>query len=307
VRRVAHLTKVTAQLVVKGRNRRAALRAATRGEGEALDMLKWIEEDPHIPPNIQEDFSIRLRAEMANAANRNKSVWDSMGNVYQAGDKATGGAYASLGRQIAPTDFAAAGPVTHLSKLIDAETLYTYHALPGSQIRQLYPDAKSFAQAVEKGGFDLTTINPACDLNLSSMLSGKMGVGWWNPAHITHGKTLDDMVGSLAIPPERFSRGALRVTITVKQATAAEARKPTALHGLVMKEFRPTSPDAPWGRTLGGVPEAVLDPVPLGAPHLEAVPAGQAPRPLAGSGAAPSPAAPAAVAPSWPPVGSSVP
>src|SRR5438445_4941777 len=95
VRRIAHLTKVTAQLVVKSRNRRAALRAARRGEGEALDILKWIEEDPHIPPAIQADFSNRLRNELMDPNKADKRVWSLMGETYQSGNKTTDVSYAS--------------------------------------------------------------------------------------------------------------------------------------------------------------------------------------------------------------------
>src|SRR5207302_9006185 len=138
----------------------------------------------------------------------------------------------------------------------------------------------------------------ATDLSPASMGSGRMGVGWWNASHLTDGKTVDEMVGALAIRAERYQRGAVRITITVKQAEGAHIRRPTALHGLVMKEYRPVEPDAAWGRTRGGVQEAVADPIPLGSPELEAVPAGATPVPLTASGA--SPTTPASTVPASP-------
>jgi hypothetical protein len=252
-------------------------------------MLKWMEEDPHIPPALKEDFSRRLETELADSAKRSKPVWDLMGDAYQSGNKATGGAYASAGRRITTAaDWAEAGPVTRLSKLIDADAVYRWYLKPSSPVRAIYPNPEDFVVAVERGHFDLRTLDLVHDLDSAALVSGKMGVSWWNPAHLTDGQTVDEMASALNIP-DNFRKGSLRITITVSDATGAGIRKPTALHGLQSQEWRPADPAAAWGRTRSGMPEAVIDPIPLGTPHVEAVPAGQTHMPLIGAGPTPRP------------------
>jgi hypothetical protein len=235
-------------------------RAAGDGiDGIARQKLDFLSRETAagVGEGLKQRFLAALKARAADPANAGKPLQELM--LLELSENP--GAYLLKGDPVPLGELQKLGA---FSRVIGLGTIFNHHlsrAAKDALFRQGITTATAFTEAVARdpGRFDAKTM-----LDPETLLSGKFNVGWWSPRGAEQAGSLAELVKELALDPNNYRGGAVRVTVDPATAVRLGFRKPTALDGIPFKEWTEAPPGSLVGRTAGGNPEVVAPGVRLG-------------------------------------------